>query len=294
MPIALSRLQAAIGSLRTRPSHEHVRGIVRELCVVGLDAPDLAISFEVPVPDVQGRIDALFGSTIFEFKRDLRRELRDAEQGLARYIADRESATGRRYLGIATDGAEFIAYELSDGRLTRLDRFEPEESDPRRLLRWLDTAITVRADLLPDPETIRAEFGRDSLVYSRSMERLRELWARAATIPEAELKRELWRRHLEFVYGKLLEPEELFLQHTYLTIVAKTMAVRTLITGPVPAGELLAGTPFTQSGLRGAVEADFFDWVLLEAGGSELVDQIAGQVGRFRLSEIRVDVLKAI
>jgi hypothetical protein len=292
--IALNRLQAVVRSLRARPGHEHVRGLVRELCVVGLDASDLAISFEVPVPDVRGRIDALFGSTIFEFKRDLRRELRDAEEGLARYLGDRERATGRRYLGIATDGAEFIAYELNDGELKSLDHLEPDESDPRRLLRWLDTAITVRADLLPDPETIRAEFGRDGLVYSRSMVRLRELWDQVTARPEADLKRELWRRHLEFVYGTLLEPEELFLQHTYLTIVAKTMAVKILASGPIPAGELLAGTPFVQSGLRGAVEADFFDWVLLAPEGPILVDQIAAQVGRFRLSEISVDILKTI
>lgn len=126
------------------------------------------------------------------------------------------------------------------------------------------------------------------------MERLRELWQQAQTIPEAELKHELWSRHLEFVYGTLIEPEELFLQHTYLTVVAKTMAVRVLVSGPIPAGELLRGQPFTQIGLHGAVEADFFDWVLLVPGGADLVDRIAVQVGRFRLAEIEVDVLKAI
>jgi hypothetical protein len=177
---------------------------------------------------------------------------------------------------------------------SQLDRLEPKGSDPRALLGWLDTAVTVRANLVPDPDTIRAEFGRDSLVYLRSMERLRELWGRAGEIPEAILKRELWARHLEFVYGTLLEAEELFLQHTYLTVVAKTMAVRVLVAGRIPAGELLAGAPFTQSGLRGAVEADFFDWVLLVGGGAELVEQVSAQVSRFRLSEIRVDILKAV
>ncbi len=294
MPIAPERLQAIVDSLRSRPGHENVRGLIRELCVVGLDVPDREVNFEVPVPEVRGRIDALFGSTIFEFKRDLRQEREEAEGGLTRYLGDRQRATGRRYLGIATDGAEFVAYELTHGRLVRIDQLTPNSSDPRTLLRWLDTAVTVRADLHPDPDTIRAEFGRDSPVFRRSMERLRDLWQRARSIPEAELKHELWSRHLEFVYGRLIEPDELFLQHTYLTIVAKTMAVRVLVTGPVPAGELLSGSPFTQIGLHGAVEADFFDWVLLADGGSELVDRIAAQVGRFRLTEIEVDILKVI
>jgi N-6 DNA Methylase len=283
-----------IESLRTRPGHENVRGLVRELCVVGLDIPDREINFEVPVPEVHGRIDALFGSTIFEFKRDLRRERDDAEAGLARYLNDRQRATGRRYLGIATDGAEFAAYELNDGRLTKLDELIPNTDDPRKFLRWLDTAITLRDDLHPDPVTVRAEFGRDSLVFRRSMERLRKLWKDAQTIPEAKLKHELWCQHLEFVYGTLIQPEELFLQHTYLTIVAKTMATKILASEHIAAGDLLSGTPFVQVGLHGAVEADFFDWVLLTPDGFELVDRVAAQVGRFRLAEIEVDVLKAI
>src|SRR5947208_1174504 len=107
MPLVSERLDSIVEHLRTRPGHEHVRGLVRELCVVGLDIPDRELNFEVPVPEVRGRIDALFGSTVFEFKRDLRRERDDAEEGLTRYLQDRERATGRRYLGIATDGAEF-------------------------------------------------------------------------------------------------------------------------------------------------------------------------------------------
>lgn len=294
MAIALQRLERMIGQLRSRPGHEVVRSLVHELCAAGLDIPDTEIALEVPVPEVRGRVDALFGATVFEFKRDLRRELDEAQEQLTRYLTERERNTRRRYLGIATDGASFVAYQLENGRLSRLHEHLPSTSDPRALLRWLDTAITVRADLSPDPEVIRGEFGRDSLVYRRSMQRLRELWKAANNIPEAVLKHQLWSQHLEFVYGTLIEPEELFLQHTYLTAVAKTMAVRALVTGPVPAGELLAGTRFTETGLNGAVEADFFDWVLLVDGGSELVDRIAGQVARFRLSEIKVDVLKAI
>jgi hypothetical protein len=53
--------------------------LVRELCVAGLDVPDDEVSFEIPVPEVRGRMDALFGSTVFEFKRDLRTEQADAE-----------------------------------------------------------------------------------------------------------------------------------------------------------------------------------------------------------------------
>jgi hypothetical protein len=292
--IRSERLQTIIEYLKERPGHENVRGVLRELWVVGLDVPDREINFEVPVPEVRGRVDALFGSTVFEIKRDLRQEKADAERGLTRYMRDRERSTGNKYLGIATDGAEFIAYELKNGSLHKLEEFIPRTDSPSAFLRWLDTATTVRENIKPDPTTIRLEFGRDSLVFRRSMERLKSLWQEAHSNPEARLKKELWSRHLEFVYGTLIEPDELFLQHTYLTVVAKTMAVRVLTDGHAPAGELLAGAPFTQVGLYGAVEGDFFDWLLLVPGGADLVDRIAGQAARFRLGEIEVDVLKAI
>lgn len=294
MPMAPERLYALVATLKSRPGHERVRALLHELCVVGLDVRDDEIDFEVPVPEVRGRIDAVFGATVFEFKRDLRRESGDAEEQLTRYLAEREHTTGQQFLGIATDGGTFVAYQLDDGHLVRLDEHIPQDSNPHALLSWLDVAITLRANLRPDPQSIRVEFGRDSLVFRRSTQRLKELWGLARAIPEAALKHDLWSRHLEFVYGTLIEPDELFLQHTYLTIVAKTMAVRVLVNGPISPGELLAGTPFTQIGLNGAVETDFFDWVLLVPGGPDLVNRIAHQVGRFRLGEIEADVLKGL
>jgi len=158
------RLHQAVETLRRRPGHSNVMGLVRELCVVGLDIPDNEVNFEIPVPEVRGRIDAVFGATVFEFKRDLRTERADAEEQLLRYLGDRERATGQRYLGIATDGAAFVAYQLAQGRLVALGEIAPNPTDPRALLRWLDTAVTVRADIPPTAERIREEFGRDGLV----------------------------------------------------------------------------------------------------------------------------------
>lgn len=294
MTMQTKRLATLVGQLASRPGHETVRALLNELCVVGLDIPTQEVSFEVRIPEVRGRIDALFGSTVFEFKRDLRKEKDDAEEQLLRYMAERESSTKRRYLGIATDGADFVAYQLTDRKLTRLRDFQPNLGDPRALLRWLDTAITVRDDLPADAVTIRQEFGRDGLVFARAGEELGRLWVAARSIPEAALKRELWHQHLEFVYGTLVDPDPLFLQHTYLTIVAKAMAVQVLADRPASAHDLLAGTPFVQVGLKGAVETDFFDWILLAPGGERLINRIAAQVARFRLSEIDNDVLKTI
>jgi len=53
--------------------------------------------------------DALLGRAVFEFKTDLRNERDDAEEELKRYLEQREAETGHRYVGIATDGADFLS-----------------------------------------------------------------------------------------------------------------------------------------------------------------------------------------
>jgi len=295
MPLTQARLAEIATTLSRRPGHTEIQALLNELCVQGLSVPQTDARFEVPVPEVRGRIDALFGETVFEIKRDLRRETADAEEQLTRYLGARAARGERRVLGITTDGHEFRAYELSHGRLTRLHTFEQKpKGDPRALLRWLDTAVAVQPDRPPDAEVIRAEFGRDGIVYGRAMAGLREAWRAARTNPEAALKRQLWTRHLGWVYGRLEAPDELFLQHTYLTLIAKTMAVRVLTDQTVAVTAILEGEPFSRVGLEGAVEVDFFTWVTLTAEGRALADRVSRQVARFDFQRLEVDVLKTL
>src|SRR6185312_14188681 len=60
------------------------------------------------------------------------------------------------------------------------------------------------------------------------------------------------------------------------------------------AGAILSGQALADAGIYGAVESDFFDWLLLDARGRELVQRIARQVSRFRLRDVEVDVLKSL
>jgi type I restriction-modification system DNA methylase subunit len=57
---------------------------------------------------------------------------------------------------------------------------------------------------------------------------------------------------------------------------------------------LLDGAPFRDLGILNAVEADFFDWLLVDPGGDALVLRIARQAQRFDLTAIDVDVLKGL
>lgn len=292
--LSADRLRDIVGELVARPGHEKVRALVYSVLVDGLAARSSEVIFERPLAEVRGRTDALLGETVFEFKRDLRNETRDAEQGLKRYLEDREAQTGRRFLGLATDGALFLTYELRNGTLATLGRFAPSRDRPDQLLAWLDATLAIRPQLDPEPDVVRRELGRDSVAYERARLALASGWAEVGGREDVRLKRQLWADLLQMVYGSDVDADDLFFQHTYLSVVAKTMATAVLgIPIPEPAA-LLAGRPFLEAGISGAVESDFFDWILDAASGPDAVARIARQVARFRLAEVRHDVLKGL
>ena len=284
-----------VAELATRPGHEKVRALLHRLLVDGLGADSRDIDFEKPAPEVHGRIDALLGRTVFELKSDLGRERRDAEEGLTRYLTEREGQTGERYVGIATDGADFIAYFLKNGHVVEADGCRTDPSAPQALLAWLQGAVAVGDSLLPDPDTITREFGRHSLAARRALDDLGRLWTTLGATPEARLKRELWENLLGLAYGAQVSDDALFLQHTYLAVVAKAIAWAALIESPAQDAEaLLHGAAFTDAGISGQSEPDFFDWPLADAAGGDLVLRISRHVNRFRLRDIRMDILKAL
>ncbi len=57
---------------------------------------------------------------------------------------------------------------------------------------------------------------------------------------------------------------------------------------------LLSGEAFARANIHGVVESDFFDWVVAAEEGRALVRRILNHVRRFRLKEVRQDVLKIL
>ena len=98
-----------------------VQADVRQLLLTAplqLDEGDLNVNLEAQVGD-RRRIDVETGSTVFEVKRDLRkgRVKADALEQLAGYVAKRITDTGRRYVGVLTDGTEWVCCHLVSGEL---------------------------------------------------------------------------------------------------------------------------------------------------------------------------------
>ena len=287
--------QRIVSELATRPGHEKIRSLVYRLLVEDLGANSKEIDFEKHVPEVRGRIDALLGRTVFEFKSDLSRERRDAENGLNRYLTEQESQTGEKYVGIAADGADFIAYFLKGENVVEVGAHHADSAASWELSWWLRSIVVLGDGLLPDPPTITREFGRESLAAQRALDDLDELWAHHRETPEALLKRELWDKFLGLAYGAQVGDDVLFLQHTYLAIIAKAIAWAAIIqTPPEDASALLHGDAFSDLGITGQGDPDFFDWILAADAGEELVMRVYRHVNRFRLQDIGVDILKSL
>lgn len=287
-------LPEIVATLANRPGHESVRTLITDILHHGFGVDYHAIDHEVRMPEVHGRADTLFGSVVFEFKRDLRQELQDVLARLPDYLGERERQTQRRFLGIATDGATFVAYELREGALVEVGRHEPNRARPEALLAWLEPALSNRDDLTPDPLTVERELGRNSLSFGRARGVLERLWAELGAHSEVLLKRQLWDGLLREAYGTAVGDDALFLQHTYLTVVAKTIAARVLDLPADDAAAILSGQALDEVGIQGAVESDFFDWVLQLPDGEDLVRRIARQTARFRLRDVEADVLKSL
>ena len=294
MAITTERLEAVVTELAERPGHEKVRVLLHQLLTDALDARSEQIAFERSIPEVNGRVDALLGRTVIEIKRDLRREAAAAEAQLGRYLPERERATGQRYVGLSTDGATFLAYEMREGALVALTRYEARSADARGLVAWLEGVIAVRDWLPADAIGITNELGRRSAAFGRTLGLLARAWESVAGDPEVALKRQLWARHLGFVYGKAIGDDGLWLQHTYLVILAKAIAAGVMGTVGRSPSDLLSGRAFREAGVHGAVEDDFFGWILAAPGGTAIVASLAAHAGRFDLGSVDVDLLKVL
>ena len=293
--IAPEATAALLRHLATRPGHDEVKSGFKQLLLQEFGIDHESLEFERRVPEVRGRLDALIGRTVFEAKRDLDKEWQDVERRMPDYLADRQQQEQEHFVGLASDGLKWAVFELEGRELKVVKRTTLNSDKPSVFLAWLDGAIALKSSLSPDPLTIRAELGQDSVAYHLVHSRLRALWSSTRTHPATALKRQLWAELLKRVYGREVESDALWFQHTFLVVVAKCIAVAVMDMREDEPKRLLSGEAFASAGISGAVESDFFDWVIDDEGeGQGLVRRIMNHVRRFRLSEVNSDVLKVL
>ncbi|MGC4815899.1 N-6 DNA methylase [Micromonospora sp. DT63] len=267
--------------------------------------PTQVARLEVQTGDgTRRRLDVEIGHAVIEVKRDLRVSgiRNDAERQLAGYVASRSRLLGTRYVGILTDGAEWHLYNLANEQFGHVAKLELSNSEPdiEKLLVWLEAILATQELVKPTPIEIHRRLGAESPAHQLDHATLQNLYRQARNIPEVELKRELWAKLLRTAFGKeFRDYEELFVDHTLLVLTSEIIAHAVVgfnisRTGTLTPAMLAQGSAFTTSKVHGAVEADFFDWVLHADGGSEFVSELAHRIARFDWNQVEHDVLKVL
>ncbi|MCS6894703.1 MAG: hypothetical protein NZZ60_00955, partial [Bacteroidia bacterium] len=134
LPTALETYRRAIDSL-TSPTEATLRDQFLQFLRKGFphleELKAILLEEKVPSLEVRGRIDALLGKILIEFKRDLGEQarLREGEAQLERYLQHTPEVS----LGLLTDGRQLIAYALRDGKLQKLSELHLLTEDPLRV-----------------------------------------------------------------------------------------------------------------------------------------------------------------
>lgn len=280
-----------------------IQSDVRDLLYYGgFELGEETVKLESPAPD-RRRIDVEVGALVIECKRDLRprRTLEEAEVQLAGYLAGRDRVEVGSYVGVLTDGVSWRCYRRGPSGLEALSDLDlrPGQIDERRFREWLGSLLATERQLVPTAASILERLGSSSPACQLALRELSELWAAGSAHPEVTLKRALWAKLLRTALGTQFADEEaLFVEHTYLVLVATLIAhivigfeAAELRQSPAAA---LSGQLFSRNGIRGVGEAGFFDWVLDVDGGAEVVSDIARRLSVFSWHGVDHDVLKAL
>lgn len=304
MPLDLPQLVSRLAKRDQYRTEADIQSDIQTLLLhSGLNLHDQQVHLESQLQDgSRRRIDVETGSTVIEVKKSLVNAdaVREFERQLAGYVRTRSKQTGGRYVGILTDGAEWRLYSDHGGTFSQVTALTITAKDPDgadRLVAWLEAVMATAEKIKPTPDAIRDKLGETSPSFALDIAELTALYEACQDLPEVKLKRSLWAKLLTTALGTAFKNDtELFIQHTYLVLVAETVAHAVvgfdLSDASLSPATIVSGAAFSQSQITGVVEQDFFDWPLVPPGGPKFITRLARHVARFDWSEPEHDVLK--
>ena len=259
----------------------------------------------------QDRIDLQTADFVIEVKRRIGNGINPAQRWVDQidgYLRERMQAGERERLGVLTDGRYWILRQsgIEEVRTAAPYGFEISDADVAyRLYEWLrnESQAFEASGLPPTDQEVQRAFGEGPRAEMELAE-LRRLYEAARDNPTVVVKLELWRRLLSAALGIVVNEEvdvaRQFVQHTYLSAVVgmalqaafgidiKSQAVRDV-------SRLLTGeTFFSETGLRGVVESDFFAWPVEVEGGDRWLTDLAGRVSKFDWAATESDVARIL
>lgn len=269
------------------------------------------MDFEVPVKteimQLRGRIDAVFGNIIIEFKKDLKKGLGVATEELTKYFQAYLERGESDILGIANDGIHFkVFYPVIEGNqiieIKEIDELNLDINTTEEIFLWFDSYLFTQKRIIPTSSDIKRRFGLESPTFFTTVKKLKSLFEKAKNnYKPSIIKYESWLKYLEIVYGDKPGQTELFFKHTYLSTFVKLL-IHVKITKGIPQNfeeimPILFGNTFQNAGIMGFMEEDFFMWTnapVIRKQSGEIFHKLLQEIYVYDLNKINEDVLKEL
>jgi N-6 DNA Methylase len=290
-------------AVRRNAHHDHRRALLIDFLrnTFGIEVDEIELEKKIKVAEARGRIDAFYKFVIFEVKIDLDRERNDAVRELKKYFESR--STPSDYIAVVTDGLTFEIFDYDtrakEPKLFRSFNIDPDRADLVYL--ELDELLASGGKIPPSSDDIVGRFGLRSTTFLRAISRLEEAFISVESDSAVTVKFREWNALLAKVYGSAVGDRQLYLRHTYLTILSRAIVTMALFPkhhrGSTLYRDLLTGKYFRDQGILNLAEPDFFSWALdniAEQPFNEVFHAIFRRLDEFDWTKLDEDLLKML
>jgi len=295
--------EQARAAISTGKHHDYRRHLLLNFMSKALDikAEEFELEHKVKVIEARGRIDAFYRYVIFEVKTKLESERETGIDELKKYFEAQKVPT--RYVGVITDGLNFEVYDYDDktARPELLRRFRLEAEASLAAFHELDELLTFGHKIPPHSEAIILRLGPRTLSFSRSRKQLRTAFELVREQPSVQVKFREWNALLAKVYGSSPNDEDLFIKHTYLTMVSRAIVAATLFPKATHDNTfrrgLMNGDFFRNHNIQNLAEPDFFSWALgtkAEGAFFDFLGNLFHRLSEFEWTRVDEDLLKML
>lgn len=299
-------LQEIEAAKRADQHHDHRRHLFLSFLHRALSIKPSEIELEKGIRAVKlkGYIDALYEDIVFEFKRNLDAERETGLEELDRYL--RSLPPGPHAFGVLTDGLTFEVYSLTRNKLALIESINLRTlgaNDPHAVLLWFDAFLFSQKGRTPTSEDFVRKFGAHAPVFAAATDALHQMWVDSEENPTTQTKYREWTSLLSKVYGSAgVGTPDLFVRHTYLSLLAKILAYVCLPPHAKPRAEkeligVVNGESFRRHGLVNLSELDFFTWAIdgpLQKRTVRLLRGFVQHLESYDLGKINEDLLKEL
>jgi SAM-dependent methyltransferase len=291
------------GAIKDQKHHDFRRALLTDFLrkSFGIEVSEIDLEHKVKAASARGLIDAFYRYVIFEVKTDLERERGDALSELKKYFEAQDNPTD--YVASVTDGLQFEVYDYDprDRSASLVRAFKLEADAAFVAYSELDELLAVGRKLPPLSGEIVLRFGPTSVTFTRSANALANAFEAVKDRRSVQTKFREWNALLAKVYGTSLGDLNLFIKHTYLTMVSRAIVTVARFAraqrGTALYRGLIDGEFFRTHNIQNLAEPDFFSWALGTKAESALVEFLANvfrRLDEFDWNRLDEDLLKML